>query len=316
MDLGGVTKLAGLAMFPQIALSTAFGAGDTLAGLYEGKQNREAAEQAQLLNQLQFKEQMQMSREQMAMQREFAQMGIRWKVHDAQKAGLHPLAALGANTMSFNPVSVGNAPYHEAIPQGQDISRGIQSMWTMAERVLALKQSKESHDVLIEGERLRNAKLVRELQNSPVLPTGNPSGVSTGQAGVNQVPAEQVISGRVGVEKAPRPMQMMTIDDNGRVYFPLGSAAEESLENDIFERSKYLGARLVDVTAAVGTGILKGISPYAKYLPAIKRRDEAVKLKADYIARELGVSTSDVVYNTWTDSYRVKKDALKHINRR
>jgi hypothetical protein len=32
------------------------------------------------------------------MQREFAQKGIRWKVSDAKKAGIHPLYALGAST--------------------------------------------------------------------------------------------------------------------------------------------------------------------------------------------------------------------------
>lgn len=38
-------------------------------------------------------------------QREFAQKGIRWRVSDAKKAGIHPLFALGANTASFSPVA-------------------------------------------------------------------------------------------------------------------------------------------------------------------------------------------------------------------
>ena len=38
-----------------------------------------------------------------ALQREFAQSGIQWKVADAKKAGLHPLAALGAQTASASP---------------------------------------------------------------------------------------------------------------------------------------------------------------------------------------------------------------------
>lgn len=39
-------------------------------------------------------------------QKEFAQNGIQWKVQDAQKAGLHPLAALGASSASYTPVAV------------------------------------------------------------------------------------------------------------------------------------------------------------------------------------------------------------------
>lgn len=36
-------------------------------------------------------------------QREFAQMGIRWRAADAAAAGLHPMAALGATGASFSP---------------------------------------------------------------------------------------------------------------------------------------------------------------------------------------------------------------------
>lgn len=44
------------------------------------------------------------------LQREFAQHGISWKVADARRAGIHPLAALGVPPMSPSPVHV----------QGQD----------------------------------------------------------------------------------------------------------------------------------------------------------------------------------------------------
>lgn len=39
----------------------------------------------------------------LAAQREFAQMGLRWKVADARAAGLHPLSAIGASGASFSP---------------------------------------------------------------------------------------------------------------------------------------------------------------------------------------------------------------------
>lgn len=44
------------------------------------------------------------------LQREFAQHGIRWKVNDAKKAGLHPLYAIGAQTTSASPAYVGADP--------------------------------------------------------------------------------------------------------------------------------------------------------------------------------------------------------------
>lgn len=63
-------------------------------------------------------------------QKMFAQHGISWKVKDAQAAGLHPLAALGAQTTSYQPVSVGSN-FGEA---GQDISRALQAQKTQGER--------------------------------------------------------------------------------------------------------------------------------------------------------------------------------------
>lgn len=61
-----------------------------------------------------------------ALQREFAQKGIQWKVKDAQQAGVHPLYALGANTHSFSPVSVGNVDSGLS-DAGQHIGRAIEA---------------------------------------------------------------------------------------------------------------------------------------------------------------------------------------------
>ena len=38
-------------------------------------------------------------------QKEFAQNGIRWKVEDAKRAGIHPLYALGASTQGYSPTA-------------------------------------------------------------------------------------------------------------------------------------------------------------------------------------------------------------------
>ena len=43
--------------------------------------------------------------------KQFAKRGIQWRVHDAKKAGLHPLAALGAQTTSFSPSFVSQSRY-------------------------------------------------------------------------------------------------------------------------------------------------------------------------------------------------------------
>lgn len=60
------------------------------------------------------------------LQREFATMGIQWKVEDAKKAGIHPLAALGAQTHSYQPATVGDSGV-DLLEMGQNISRAVQA---------------------------------------------------------------------------------------------------------------------------------------------------------------------------------------------
>jgi hypothetical protein len=69
---------------------------------FQGQANYEAA---QKLNKTQFEQQLQY-------QKDFAQQGVTWRVADAKKAGIHPLAALGANTISYAPMYMGADGYN------------------------------------------------------------------------------------------------------------------------------------------------------------------------------------------------------------
>lgn len=72
-------------------------------------------------------------------QKEFAQMGIRWKVRDAQAAGLHPLAALGAAGAGYSPsASIGGSafsPTEFESGSGQNINRAMTATMDVVERV-------------------------------------------------------------------------------------------------------------------------------------------------------------------------------------
>lgn len=89
------------------------------------------------------------------LQREFAQNGIRWKVADAKAAGIHPLAALGANTISYTPQAVGDlgggSRWGPAIRNmGQDISRALDATRTNEERAAA-EQAAANRQALIDS---------------------------------------------------------------------------------------------------------------------------------------------------------------------
>lgn len=85
-----------------------------------------------------------MNERNIALQREFAQNGIRWRVEDAKAAGLHPLAALGASGASFSPVTqVGDTyfPGRDIAEMGQNIGRAMDAGMTEEEKIRARLQT-------------------------------------------------------------------------------------------------------------------------------------------------------------------------------
>lgn len=106
-------------------------------------------------------------------QKTFAKKAIQWKVEDAKKAGLHPLFALGANTNSFQPISVGDSMGPALQQAGQDISRAMYANSDPGTRgdvkvmaALALEKAGLENDLL----RAQIAKLSGQV--GPPVPTG------------------------------------------------------------------------------------------------------------------------------------------------
>lgn len=101
-------------------------------------------------------------------QKKFAKNAIQWKTQDALKAGIHPLFALGAPTMSPSSTvgDVGGA----IADMGQDISRAIDVGGNEADRAL--------HKLTLERAALENDKLRTEIafnksQIGPPSPVGS-----------------------------------------------------------------------------------------------------------------------------------------------
>lgn len=112
-----------------------------------------------------------------AQQREFAQNGIQWKVADAKAAGVHPLYALGANTVSYSPQSVGGSDFGGLAAAGQDIGRAIDSTRSQTQRSDALSSTLAA--LQVDGLKIDNdikrADLASKLatirgQSGPALP--------------------------------------------------------------------------------------------------------------------------------------------------
>lgn len=100
-----------------------------------------------------------------AMQREFAQNGISWKVADAKKAGIHPLYALGASTSMPSPAVVQDSLGSALSESGQNISRAIQATRNEQDR----KAAEINADAIqARAEAREDAKLASQLKNDEV----------------------------------------------------------------------------------------------------------------------------------------------------
>lgn len=185
-----------------------------------------------------------------AYQREFAQHGIRWKTADARAAGLHPLAALGAQTTSYQ-----SQPFTDQV--GPAISSAGQSIGKAYARTQETKLSdidKQNIALDLEYKRYRNDNLLLEnmgqnAQMSGVLneKSANPT-VQNDLYGLGPQPDASKL-----IEFQPR--KVTATDDLGRepgmqpIFGPgvlpggffvdmLGQMSSEALENDGFNKWK------------------------------------------------------------------------------
>lgn len=147
--MGIVDKVKSVVSNPTSAVSAiapqmVIGTGSQLVGDYlayrsakkEGERNRQAQREANIQN--------------YNMQKEFAQMGIQWKVEDGRKAGLSALASIGAQGYNAQPSYVagtyGNEKGNMYRSMGQNINRVMTQLSMMDSKSdIELKQAQTDY---------------------------------------------------------------------------------------------------------------------------------------------------------------------------
>lgn len=117
-----------------------------------------------------------------ALQREFAQNGIRWRMEDANRSGIHPLYAMGANTSSASPVYTGQESDDGPIAgMGQNISRAMQATMQKQEREASVMTELQQERAWLENALLRSRIAREQAQVGPPLPSNSDMNYLTGQ---------------------------------------------------------------------------------------------------------------------------------------
>lgn len=111
-----------------------------------------------------------------ALQREFAQHGVRWRVEDAKAAGLHPIYALGGSGATYTPSAISLGSSKSALGEmGQDIGRAINSTRTSGEREDAFMQAMKVNTLRkseLENDLLSAQVAKLRASTNPPMPTG------------------------------------------------------------------------------------------------------------------------------------------------
>lgn len=184
------------------------------------------------------------------LQKEFAQNGIQWKVKDATKAGIHPLYALGANTVSYSPVQTGDLGTGIA-NAGQDIGRAVDATATTSQRQSGLQSKMDQ--LALQRAGLENELLASQIARTrgaavgPPMPSADSPALLDGQGNTNIPVAGMYPAGLPLVNYKPMDstatissgtQEPTSVADTGYLKTPTGMApvysndAKQRLEDD------------------------------------------------------------------------------------
>lgn len=205
-------------------------------------------------------------------QKEFAQHGITWKTQDAQRAGIHPLFALGAQTnpfsgSSFTPVGdrTGDLVSRGLSAAGQDLGRAYAATQTKQERnngitsALALERQQLENDLL-------RSQIARNLAGSQIGPgfpragggmTGDVNSPALGPAKMEPTEVGTAAPGSPGLASGPyNPQVRFGVSPDGRGFqsFPAkGLFSDEDVTSPMF-LDWYIRNRMLPNVSSGGRG--------------------------------------------------------------
>lgn len=235
-------------------------------------------------------DQEQLERDQMAMQKQFAQLGIRWKVEDANAAGIHPLAALGANTMSYTPVQIGQ----RLRPNFKNPFANLGQMFKKNSG-----RSSQNEALVLENMGLQNDLLRAQIRKMGQSTPEDPK--------VDVVPAQEVASVKSGITAGKNPMEQITNDQDGNIYFPASEKMAEVLESDHQTGIKYNVNKFTRNLKTQGRALMNKLFPNKSF------QQQQASMKK-FIANEYGIHPRFVHYRIRNGQFFIDENGMRLIN--
>lgn len=229
-------------------------------------------------------------------QKEFAQMGLRWKVEDAKAAGLHPLAAIGAGGASYSPtISAGGGPDYSGLASAAgDLTRQLMERdgqnLNRAKAATMTDTEKEMQQLALERARLQNrlldAQITTEWANvmgqprTPSMPAAvGPSVPSVGAVKVEPSKTISRLPGESGTEAATAPAFQ---------YIDIGRG----------QKIRALNEKSAEIAESYGKWFAPLLTGYAAARDMVMGPEQAPKMSLP--------KGSSWVWNPWTQSWSVE----------
>ena len=187
--------------------------------LYEGHQNRKAQEEANQQN--------------IAMQKEFAQQGIQWKVEDARRAGINPLTALGAQTHTPS-MAIQPLPSKGIGKAGQNISRALMSAQSPQQKKLMDLQIESAQlDVDEKRHGLTMRKSAKRINNQFGSSVGVPTQGQYDDADIIKKSSEVIknMAGNKQMQAGQPPMFQLHNKGKNKYSLLLSEATKQAVED-------------------------------------------------------------------------------------
>lgn len=250
------------------------GAAGSLLG---GSKDREAAQEQQLQNYLN--------------QKEFAQMGIRWRVEDAKAAGLHPLYAVQGAGATFNPNPIVTNFGESFSRAGQDLGRAASALLSPNEKAVtsaqlevaasqAAKNWAEASYWSSAAARSGQAAVGTQEPANITVPGVDISPLKEmGQVVGKELP--EFVGPHITEQPAKRAWDVYTVGPNVPMLLPSGSSMSEALES--VSESTLLGSAIIAMNSRYfGPGWLTKAAdhfgvPASKLQAMMDRADRLIK---------------------------------------
>lgn len=252
------------------------GAGAALAGglLSSSSKNKATAAQKDIaLQELEY-------------QKELHKNQIQWRVEDAKKAGLHPLASLGLSSYSYSPVSssidTSGTDYNWMGDIGQNIDRAIQQGKTKEERdktkalddkLIEIQIRKGTADAELAETQAADARFRLQQQMFPPTPPANsPDGLIPGQTGsIIVTPSEVKRAESRGTQAGAPPSVQWFSNPDGSVTRSMSEQAKTANEDDIINTiGWHIDNNVIPFSHRFGSAVPVNPTDFApplKYLP-------------------------------------------------